>query len=275
MIVLQHNCISTVVTTTAALEAAVERQAEVVLLQESYAGKRHTISHPSYQLRWPECEKKDIRMALAIRVDALDMYVFEERTDLIDHPCVQCLDVWETHERQKVWKTKIIDIYNSARTEASGYAISRIDFRRLIQGRTILAGDFSVRSRLWDPREVGHHNASATEDLIDKHALVVNNDDQPTRYGRKSRSVIGLTLSTPGVGALQSWDIDEDQATPSDHAVIVFSWEPQYSQPVEQEKEARTNWNKVLDVLRTHSAFRRCTQDGTRCSQAVMVIRRA
>jgi hypothetical protein len=33
-----------------------------------------------------------------IRVDVLDMYVFEERTDLIDHPCVQCLDMWEIDE---------------------------------------------------------------------------------------------------------------------------------------------------------------------------------
>ena len=88
MIVPQHDCNSTAVTTTAALEAAVERQAEVVLLQGPYAGKKHTISHPSFQLRWPECEKKDIRVALAIRVDVLDIYVFEERTELIDHPCM-------------------------------------------------------------------------------------------------------------------------------------------------------------------------------------------
>jgi hypothetical protein len=61
-------------------------------------------------LRWLECERKDIRVSLAIRVDVLDMYVFEERTDLIDHPCVQCLDVWETHERQKVRRTRIVNI---------------------------------------------------------------------------------------------------------------------------------------------------------------------
>lgn len=87
-------------------------------------------------------------MALAIRVDVLDTYVFEERTDLIDHPCVQCLDVWETRERQKVRRTRIINIYNRARTEGGGYVINRIDFRRLIQGRTILAGDFNARSPL-------------------------------------------------------------------------------------------------------------------------------
>lgn len=235
-------------TTTAALEAAVERRADVVFLQEPYAGARHTISHPSYQLRWPECDKKDIRVALAIRVDVLDTYVFEERTDLIDHPCVQCLDVWETYERKKVRRTRIVNIYNRARAEGGGYTINRVDLGRLTSGRTILAGDFNARSPLWDPWVEGRHNAGVTEDLIDRHGLTVNNDDQPTRYGRKSRSVIDLTLSTPSLGALQSWDIDEDRATPSDHAVIVFSWKPLYSRPVEQETGATTNWD--IDKLR-------------------------
>lgn len=249
MIVLQHNCNSTAATTTAALEAAVERKAELVLLQEPYAGKKHTISHPSYQLRWPECAKKDIRVALAIRIDVLDTYVFEERTDLIEHPCVQCLDVWETRERQKVRRTRIINIYNRARVEGGGYAINRIDLGQLIQGRTILAGDFNARSPLWDPWVEGRHNAGVTEGLIDKHALVVNNDDQPTRCGRKSKSIIDLTLSTPGVGTLRTWEIDEDLATPSDHAVIVFAWEPLRLQAGSREMRPTAGWD--IDKLRT------------------------
>jgi hypothetical protein len=250
MIVLQHNCNSTAATTTAALEAAVERQAEVVLLQKPYAGARHTISHPSYQLRWPECEREEIRVALAIRVDVLDVYVLEERTDLIDHPCVQCLAVWETHERQKVRRTRVVNIYNRARAEGGGYAINRIDLGRLIHGRTIMAGDFNARSPLWDPWVEGRHNAGVTEDLIDRHGLIVNNDGQPTRHGRKSRSVIDLTLSTPGLGTLQSWEIDEDLATLSDHAVIVFSWEPLYSRSDNHKKGATTSWN--IDKLRAN-----------------------
>jgi hypothetical protein len=201
-------------------------------------------------LRWPECERKDIRVSLAIRVDVLDMYVFEERTDLIDHPCVQCLDVWETHERQKVRRTRIVNIYNRARVEGGGYAINRIDLGQLIHGRTILAGDFNTRSLLWDPWVEGRHNAGVTEDLIDRHALIVNNDDQPTRHGRKSRLVIDLTPSTPGLGTLQSWEIDEDLLTPSDHALIVFSWEPLYCRSVGHKKGATTSWD--IDKLRAN-----------------------
>lgn len=78
MIVIQHNCNGTAVSTIAALEAAVERGAEVACLQEPYVGKKYVIGHPGFQIRWPECAKRETRVALAIRHDALDCYVFEE-----------------------------------------------------------------------------------------------------------------------------------------------------------------------------------------------------
>jgi hypothetical protein len=115
MIVLQHNCDGTAVTTVAALEAAIERVAEVVYLQEPYVGKKHTISHLGFQIRWPECSKRDTRVALAIRNDVLNRYMFKERTDLMDNPHVQCLDVWDTVRRRKVRRTSLINIYNKAR----------------------------------------------------------------------------------------------------------------------------------------------------------------
>ena len=146
MIVIQHNCNGTAVSTIAALEAAIERGAEVACLQEPYVGKKHVMSHPGFQIRWPECAKKDTRVALAIQNEALNRYVFEERTDLVDSPHVQCLDVWETTNRKKVRKTRLINIYNRARVQSGGYAIDRIDMSRLIDSRTILTGDFNARS---------------------------------------------------------------------------------------------------------------------------------
>jgi hypothetical protein len=92
MIVLQHNCNGTAVSMVAALEAAIERRAEVACLQKPHVGKKHTISHPGFQIRWPECAKQDTRVALAIRNDALDRHVFEERTYLVDSPYVQYLE---------------------------------------------------------------------------------------------------------------------------------------------------------------------------------------
>jgi hypothetical protein len=72
--------------------------------------------------------------------------VFEERTDLVDSPHVQCLDVWETVDHRKMQWTRLINIYNRARVQGGGYTIDYIDLSQLIQGRTILAGNFNARS---------------------------------------------------------------------------------------------------------------------------------
>lgn len=213
-------------------------------MQEPYVGKKHTVSHPGFQIRWPECPKQETRIALTIRNDALDRYVFEERTDLAGGPHVQCLDVWETVHRRKVRSTRRINIYNKARVEGGGYTIDHIDWSRLITGRTILAGDFNARSPAWDPWVAGRRNAETTERLIERHDLIVNNNDyQPTRWGKNCKSIIDLTLSTRQVGALITWDVDSDRATTSDHEVIVFAWTPLRATAATEEATAAPKWN--------------------------------
>jgi hypothetical protein len=115
MIVLRHNCNGTAISVMIALEAAIERGVEVACLQEPYVGNKHTISHPGFQTWWPECPKQDTRVVLAIRNDALDRYVFEERTDLAGGPHVQCLDVWEIECKRKVRSTRLTNVDNKAR----------------------------------------------------------------------------------------------------------------------------------------------------------------
>lgn len=227
----------------AALEAAIERDAEVVCLQEPYVGKKNSASHPGFQIRWPESAGKETRVALAIRNDVLDRYVFEERTDLVDSPYVQCLDIWETQWRRRMRRTRLVNIYNRARMEGGGYAIDRIDLPQLVEGRTILTGDFNARSPAWDPWAERRCNAGTTEQLIEEQGLIVNNNDQPTRHGKKCRSIIDLTLSSPRLGRLATWEIDADLATPSDHEVIVFSWTPLNPAGWTLDEPTRSAWN--------------------------------
>jgi hypothetical protein len=244
MIVIQHNCNGTAVTTIAARQAAIEKGAEVACLQEPYVGEKHMISHPGFQIRWPECLKRDTRVALAMRNDVLDRYAFEERTDLVDSPHVQCLDVWEAVRRRKVRRTRMINIYNKARVRDGGYAIDHMDLSRLIKSRTILAGDFNARSPAWDPWVAGRRDAGTTERLIERHELIINNNDHQTiRCGRECRSVIDLTLSTRRIGALATWGIDEKVATASDHELIVFSWSPLVATKVRDESTTAPDWN--------------------------------
>ena len=54
------------------------------------------------------------------------------------------LDVWETTNRKKVRMTRLINIYNRARVQDGGYTIDRMDMSRLVDSRTILAGDFNA-----------------------------------------------------------------------------------------------------------------------------------
>lgn len=174
----------------------------MVCLQEPYVGKENNACHPGFQIRWPECTKSATRVALAIRNDVLDQCVFEEKTDLVSSPYVQCLDVWETERRRKVRRTRLVNIYNRAHMDGGGYAMDSMNWRRVIEGRTILAGDFDARSPAWDPWVERRCNAGPTEQLIEEHGLIINNNDQQTRHGKKCRSSINLTLSTPRTGRL-------------------------------------------------------------------------
>jgi hypothetical protein len=239
MMVLQHKYNRTAVSTVAALEAAAKRGAEVACLHEPYVGKKHTISHPGFQIRWPECVKQDTRVPLAIRNDSLDRYVFEERTGLAGGPHVRCLDVWEIVHRRKVRSTRLINVYNKARVGGGGYTIDHVDLSPLIVARTILAGDFNARSPAWDPWVGGRRDAGTVERLVERHELIVNNNDyQPTRIGKNCKSIIDLTLSTRQVGALITWEIDSNLATTSDHEVIIFAWTPLKATTGDEEAKA-------------------------------------
>jgi hypothetical protein len=97
---------------------------------------------------------------------------------------------------------------------------------------------------MWDPWVSGRQNGGTTERLIERHELIVNNDDQrPTRCGNNCKSIIDLTLSTRGVEALIKWEIDENLATTSDHEVIIFEWMPLNAGNSEKQNNSTRNWN--------------------------------
>lgn len=117
--------------------------------------------------------------------------------DLVDSCHVQCLDIWETANRRKMRRTRLVNICNRAKVQGGGYTIDHVDLSQLIVGRTIPAGDFNARSPAWDPWVAGKQNAVKTEQLIENHGLIVNNNDgQANGRGQGWISVIDLTLST-------------------------------------------------------------------------------
>lgn len=66
------------------------------------------------------------------------------------------------------------------------------------------------------------------ENLIDDVSLYINNElGIPTRPKRTPEiSIIDLALTTVSMGPLETWTVDQEHTTGSDHELIVMEWTP-------------------------------------------------
>jgi hypothetical protein len=69
-------------------------------------------------------------------------------------------------------------------------------------------------------------DANSLKAIIDKFDLILNNElGAITRpNSRDNNSIINLTFTTTSIGLLNSWLIEEEYTTPSNHELIVFDW---------------------------------------------------
>ena len=245
MRVLQANCARALAACQAALEAALEMDVGVVCLQEPHLGKRcQKFTHGAFQIRWPELPPGDqhqIRVALAIRRDLLENYIWEERTDLVQHSHVQVLDIWElTDKREKQRRTRVVNVYDqNIRVEGrSTRPVREVQWGQILNGRVILLGDFNAKSPSWDPQGRSE-NANDLEGIIEGFNLILNNDTTVfTREQGNNKSVIDLTFTTPSLGVLESWAILDKAQIPSDHKAIISEYrEAQFKLAREAQKE--------------------------------------
>ena len=206
--------------------------ARVVYLQEPYLGKRcQKFTHGAFQIRWPELPQGDqhqTRVALAIRRDLLERYVWEERTDLVQHSHIQVLDIWElTDNREKQRRTRVVNVYDqNIQVEGrSTRPIREIQWGQVLNGRAILLGDFNAKSPSWDPqgRSV---NASDLEGIIKGFNLILNNNTSIyTHEQGNSKSVINLTFTTPSLGQLELWAVLDKAQIPSNYKAIISEYQ--------------------------------------------------
>jgi Endonuclease-reverse transcriptase len=68
-------------------------------------------------------------------------------------------------------------------------------------------------------------NVNSLEAIIDKFNLILNNElETITRLNsRENNSIIDLTFTTTAIGLLNSWLIEEEYTTPSNHELIIFN----------------------------------------------------
>jgi Endonuclease-reverse transcriptase len=96
-----------------------------------------------------------------------------------------------------------------------------------LRGRAVLLRDFNAHSPLWDPFQT-RKNIGPLEDIIAKFGLILNNEPGAITRPAEAvnscylRSIINLTFITPEIESLESWAIEIDHLTPSDHELIVF-----------------------------------------------------
>jgi hypothetical protein len=102
-----------------------------------------------------------------------------------------------------------------------------LDWGRIIDSKTIMAGDFNAHSPVWNPMMLpSKRTASAgfLEGLIHEYALVVWNDEQATisRNNAENHSIIDLTITAPHLILRQQALEEENDATSSDHMHITW-----------------------------------------------------
>lgn len=237
MRIIQHNCQKNYAVCQATFQVGKEIGAEILCLQEPYIGLGG-MSHPAYDLRFSTVGQiRQQRVALGIKKDVGGRLMAETRSDLVDHPYIQVVDVWELDiHKKKKRRTRIVNVYDNwvgrgqlwqGEAEEKRRAIQDVDWEKVIEGRTVLVGDFNAHSVYWNPDCTRRERAEDLEALIDKYELIVNNDTAvPTRpKNTAGHSIIDLTITTPALGFVASWSIDPEYATPSDHELITFDLE--------------------------------------------------
>jgi hypothetical protein len=107
--------------------------------------------------------------------------VVDERTDSSRgvHDDVIVTDVRRMGEKTM----RMVNVYDPRDTQSGERQAQNVNWQRVIlQGGTVLAGNFNAHSGRWDPRCCAQRKASFGEGVIDKDGLEIGNDGRSTHY---------------------------------------------------------------------------------------------
>jgi len=220
---LQYNCARGGQVMEAALESAVKRGADLLLIQEPRGEKEKdgTRSHPSFTFIKGE-ERVAAKCWIAVnrasrcQVTELKELARECRNHVqvvevvpLGGEAIVVANVYDQHQGSEV---------NRPAQRAAWTEIAR-------HRRVIVAGDMNAHSKMWNPMMTCKRNHIFWEQLIENESLFVWNTEEATRIGlgAENHSIIDLTLSSPNVEL--NWSLLGEEATGLDHKLIV--WEVQ------------------------------------------------
>lgn len=102
---------------------------------------------------------------------------------------------------KKMRKTHIVNIYDNwvgrdqiwqGNREEKRRAIQDAEWEKIIDGRTVLAGDFNAHSAYWNPECRRRERAEVLEAMIDKFNLIFNNNTSIPTWPQKPPDVQSL-----------------------------------------------------------------------------------
>jgi len=174
----------------ALLETALERQAEIVLVQEPPTNQ--TYLHPGYQLTWNSktllATKKDSRWKTRLRAEPVNTEGY-----------IQVIDL----ERKGHLGVRLVNIYDQVNRNTGKRPAREIDLAQTVRENTVLAGDFNAHGRRWNDylNNNEERNAGWVKTAMDAHDLKYIGDREATYIAPNSEihSVIDLTLCTEDI----------------------------------------------------------------------------
>ena len=187
---IQHNVGGSANALVSLMETAMERRADIVLVQEppEYDGNRH----PGYEYLWAG------RVMTARRKDSDWTVSTEDKYTRAAGGDVQVLALGRRgHQGREI---RVVNAYfqGTSRTARERRA-HQADWDGILSESSILAGDFNAHSPRWNQLCTQRRDAGFLEGLMDTYELVVRNGPQVTRPNSECYSVIDLTLITPEV----------------------------------------------------------------------------
>ena len=114
MRIVKHNCQRNYAVCQATFQVGVDVGAEILCIQEPYLGGKG-MAHSAYEFRFSyKGERRQQRVAIGVKKDLGGRMVVEPRSDLIEHPYIQVIDIWELDaQRKKKRKTRIVNVYDN------------------------------------------------------------------------------------------------------------------------------------------------------------------
>lgn len=192
-------------------------------IQELYVGES-ILAHLAYNIRRGTVGKrKEQSGAIRITVSTRERLIMEARIDIIDHPYITVLNVWEQEKEggKRKRRTRVANIYdnnlsanqvwNLTGRNTRRKALADVEWERIVEGSTVLLGNFNACSTQENVRYRERKDSTGLETLIENHNYICNNElvraTRPTRG--QTTSIIHLNFTTTKLRALDSSIIDE------------------------------------------------------------------